>query len=681
MRCAWFKDHIRQVHMDFHMPEFPREAIVNFNAKKFVDHLERGRINMVALFSKCHFGNSFYNTKVGHKHAGLPQDFLMEAAGECRQRNIRTLAYYSLCCDKRAWDENPAWRWRDAEGDAGSEATFWGRLCMNTPYKDELVMPQLEEIARGYPVDGFWLDIPMPGDQLCFCDYCRRKWQTELGIDLSDGASPELGERLRMRTIEDYLREVRALIDRTNPELVVAMNATGQMRVNRPIKELVNIGVWESQPHPGNYLGHSYAARTARNDLMDVQVMSVRFYQGWGDLTLKPTAQMTTEFAAMIGNGAAAVSGDQVNVDGTLQPPVYDMFRESFGFVQEREEVLRDAESVRHAVVLLPTPDPELPFDFVLRNDPQVAGGSPWQGAHKMLVESHVQVDMVYSALADDLTRYPMLILPEPGAYTAEDYDRLRAYVEGGGTLVAVGNSLLHDGRFQLADVFGVRFLGALSFKNVHFTPAECVRGATDAIPLQVRGQAYKAALDGAEELAALHYPMADQQGLARKEFRSPHSPASQARSPYSFATLHSFGKGRAVYIAGSVFSIYWNTNHHWLRQFVEAVLRYVDPAMPYEIDAAPTIEANLMRSGGDLLLNLIHYSLGHQGGQSAISAIEKVHPVHDVPCRVCCPKVDKVVLEPEGREIPLEWSDGLCRFTVPELEYLAIARLVGAAG
>jgi len=49
------------------------------------------------------------------------------------------------------------------------------------------------------------------------------------------------------------------------------------------------------------------AARTVRNDLMDVQVMSVRFYQGWGDLTLKPAAQMTTEFAAMIGNGAAAV--------------------------------------------------------------------------------------------------------------------------------------------------------------------------------------------------------------------------------------------------------------------------------------------------------------------------------------------------------------------------------------
>jgi len=40
-----FFQHIRQVHMDFHMPEFPVNAINNFDARAFVDHLERGKIN------------------------------------------------------------------------------------------------------------------------------------------------------------------------------------------------------------------------------------------------------------------------------------------------------------------------------------------------------------------------------------------------------------------------------------------------------------------------------------------------------------------------------------------------------------------------------------------------------------------------------------------------------------
>ncbi len=679
MKCRWFRDHIRQVHMDFHMPEFPPLAIVNFHAQAFVDHLERGRVNMVALFAKCHFGNSFYNTRVGHKHAGLAQDFLRETATECRRRGIRTLAYYSLCVDKRSWDANPNWRFVDAAGQQSPENTFWGGLCMNTPYKDELVMPQLEEIARDYPVDGFWLDIPMVGREACFCPSCKRKWRHELDLELTPSLAPDILERLHMRTLEDYHREIRGLIARTNPELVVATNCVGWPWVSKALKELVEIGVWESQPHPGNYLGHSMAARTSRNEPHDTQVMSVRFYEGWGDLTLKPAAQMTTEFAAMIGNGAAAVSGDQVNVDGTLQPAVYEMFHQAFGFVQEREPVLRHAESVRHAVVLQGVPDERLPFDFALRHSPQVKEEQPWHGAHKLLVESHIQLDLAYNVLVDNLQAFPMVILPEPASYRESDYARLREYVSAGGTLVAVGNALLHGGRFELDDVFGLTFLGSLPFRSAHFVPAPAVRGACDDIPLQVRGASYKVALHGATELAALHFPMAEADGLARKEFRSEYSPAQPQRSPYPFATVHHYGAGQAVYVAAGVFSIYWKTNHHWLRQFMEALLRHVDPTMPYEIAAAATIEANLMRSGDDLLLNLIHYALGHQGGQSAISAIEQVHPVRDIPCRVRCARVEQVVLEPEGREIPFEFTDGVCVFTVPETQYLSIARLVGA--
>ena len=190
--------------------------------------------------------------------------------------------------------------------------------------------------------------------------------------------------------------------------------------------------MWESQPHPGYYLGHSMAARASRNEPHDTQVMSVRFYEGWGDLTLKPAAQMITEFAAMIGNGAAAVSGDQVNVDGTLQPAVYAMFDKAFGFVQQREPVLRHAESVRHAVVLQGVPDEQLPFDFALRHSPQAREEQPWHGAHKLLVESHIQVDLAYNVLVDDLSAFPMVILPEPASYRDSDYARLRDYVHGG---------------------------------------------------------------------------------------------------------------------------------------------------------------------------------------------------------------------------------------------------------
>ena len=679
MACTWFRDHIRQVHMDFHMPEFPPSAIRNFNAKEFVDHLEHGKVNLVALFAKCHFGNSFYNTRAGHKHRGLEADFLMETASECRRRGIRTLAYYSLCWDKRAWDGNPAWRYVDAEGNTVGDERPWGVLCMNTPYKDDLVMPQLDEIAADYPVDGFWLDIPLaagPGGY-CYCPSCRRKFREHFGVDLSPEAPAELLDRFKMRTVVDYLTEVRAIVDRRHPDLAVFMNSAGCWRVSREVDDLCDAGCWESQPRPGDYLTHSFAARTARNDRLPVQVMTVRFYQGWGDMTMKPAPQLITEFAAMIGNGAPAVSGDQVCVDGTLQAPVYDLFNRAFGFVEERESVLKGAESVRHVAVLLPAPDPRLPMNHAVVQ--YEAEATPWRGCHKMLVESHIQTDQVYSLLADDLSRFPVIVLPEPAAYQEGMYDRLRDYVHDGGTLVAVGGSLLRGGEFHLQDVFGIQYLEPLSFSLAHFVPAPEVRGGTPDIPLQARGRVHKVRCAGAVELAALYYPQSDWQPPVRA-FRSPYSPAADERSPFSFAAVNDYGKGRAVYVAASIFEIYWRTNHHWLRRFMEAVLRHVDPTMPCDVEASGLVEANLMRKGDDLLLNLVHYALGHQGGATAIAAIERVEPIHDIACSVRCESVNDVILEPEGRRIPFACKNGVCRLTVPEIEYMAIVRLVGAA-
>ncbi|MCX7014102.1 MAG: alpha-L-fucosidase [Candidatus Sumerlaeota bacterium] len=666
------------------MPEFPREAIRRFDARQFVDHLEHGKVAMIALFAKCHFGNSFYNTRVGHKHAGLEQDFLMETAAECRRRGIRTLAYYSLCWEKRAWDENPDWRWQDREGKTHGADQPWGWVCMNTPYKDELVMPQLREIAEGYPVDGFWLDIPIPAGgglgpaSLCHCPSCRAKWRTQLGIDLAAGVSPEMAMRLDMMTIEQYLTEIRQMIQETNPELVVALNVVGRATMNRRVKELCEIGTWESQPHGNDYLSHSFAVRTGRNDITDLQTMTVRFYQHWGDLTLKPTPQLITECASIIGNGGVVAVGDQVGVDGTLQPPVYDTLAEAFGFIEEREKLIAEAEPVRHVVVLLPVPDDKLPFVAGLAN-PR-ADQVIWRGAHKMLVESHIQVDVAYSALESDLSKCPMIILPEPCAYPKDVIDRLREYVRQGGTLVAVGSSLIKGGAFALEDVFGIRFIEPFSMPRpatpvMHFVPAAAVRGETADIALQLRGQTFKVVLDGAEELAAIHLPQAWFQPPQRA-FRSPYSPASRERSPFPFATVHTFGKGKAVYVAASIFETYWRTCHHWLRQFMDALLRHVDPTIPYRVEAATNIEANLMSLGSDLLLNLIHYQIAHQGGREAISAIERVHPVHDIACEVRCNKVDAVVLEPEGRSIPYTFDNGICRFVVPEIQYMAMVRL-----
>lgn len=662
-----FYRHMRQVHMDFHMPEFPVEAIRNFDARTFVDHLERGRINMVALFSKCHFGNSFYDTKVGHKHAGLAADFLMEAATECRRRGMFTYAYYSLCTDVHAYEEHDNWRAIDRNGAPSGIHGPWARLCLNTPYKEELVLPQLTEIIQDYPVDALWLDIPLCfANDGCFCASCRRKYQAMHGREM-DTLSPEDGVTWNYDACIRLIREVKHRIAIMEKDILICSNRSGHLDAPRTFTEANDILCWESQPRH-NYLSHSFTSRYVRTLNRPCQVMSVRFYQGWGDLTLKPAAQMTTEFAAMIGNGAAATSGDQVNVDGTLQPAVYDMFDTAFGFVAEREDLLRRAHSVKDVALLAPVPDAR-------RVAPQ-ALAEPMLGAHKLLVESHVQHDILSALDTGAYADYRTILLPGPGDYAPGQVECLRGWVEAGGTLIGCGASLVRDGNMLLEDLFGIEYLEPSVFSVSHFRPRPEVRGETADLVLQCRAQTQKVIARGATVVADSYAPQGESTNLRAFRHAECAPPATQP-APYPFATVHTAGKGKAVYIAGAVFQAYWTYNHHWLRQFVAGLYDYVQPEPLYTVELPATVETNLMQlDDGDLLLNLVDYQVGHQASQTAIPAIETVYPFHQARCRVRMDTVQAVILEPQGDSLDFYTSDGQVEFTIPTFTTMAMVRL-----
>ena len=78
----------------------------------------------------------------------------------------------------------------------------------------------------------------------------------------------------------------------------------------------------------------------------------------------------------------------------------------------------------------------------------------------------------------------------------------------------------------------------------------------------------------------------------------------------------------------------------------------------------------------GDLLLNLIHYQVGHQGANSAIPSIEKVYPIRDIACRVRAAEIQRVVLEPDGEDLDFSTENGYVSFTVPSIQYLGMVRL-----
>jgi hypothetical protein len=89
-------------------------------------------------------------------------------------------------------------------------------------------------------------------------------------------------------------------------------------------------------------------------------------------------------------------------------------------------------------------------------------------GFYQALVEARIPFEMVHDRLldAEHIGSFKTLILPNIAALSDAQCDQLRAFVAGGGSLVATYETSLYDewgqqrANFGLADLFGVRFTG-----------------------------------------------------------------------------------------------------------------------------------------------------------------------------------------------------------------------------
>jgi hypothetical protein len=123
---------------------------------------------------------------------------------------------------------------------------------------------------------------------------------------------------------------------------------------------------------------------------------------------------------------------------------------------------------------------------------------------------------------------------------------------------------------------------------------------------------------------------------------------------------------------------VYWEYNHHWLRQFIEAVIHYVNKTPLYKVDAPTNVETNIMQcENGDLLLNFIHYQIGHQGADMSTPSMEKVFPITGIHCAIKIDKIKKLILEPIKQDIQYEIKDGYAHFDLPSIHYMAMVRIV----
>jgi hypothetical protein len=645
----------RQVHLDFHTSEAIANIGKRFSKRQFQDMLQLGHVDSITVFSKCHHGWAYHPSEANEIHPELNFDLLGAMIEAAHEINVKTPVYISAGLDEKLARRHPEWLIRNIEDNTNWVDGFmkpgYHQFCLNSPYLDVLI-PQIEEVVRGYDADGIFLDIV--GVRQCYCHTCVAQLRREGSDPRNKDAIVELGERI----YANYTKRVREAIDAIKPGLPVFHNGGHIRRGRRDLAQMNSHLELESLPTGGwGYDHFPLSARYAQGLGMKLLGMTGKFHTTWGEFGgYKHPNALRYETALSIANGARCSIGDQMHPEGLMDEATYRLIGAGYSEVASKEAWCADVDNIAD-VALLTLESLKGRNTAESKTD---RTGSSDAGAVRMLLEGKLLFDVIDQE--SDFTKYKIIILPDSVIVTPSLQSKLEHYFASGGRVLATGTSGLNEAKDAFAIDLGVSYTGESPYKPDYFRPGfELPSLGRSAFIFYSQGQ--KVELAGGTELGNREQPYFN---------RDVFTFCSHQHTPNA---LNHDGPGmvesaNGIYFAWNVFEDYATKGSLALKECVLFALN--------RLLAAPTIRTSLPAQGITTLMkqpdhnryinHLLYASPVKRG--NGIEVIEDILPVYDVAVELNLPSpVKRVYLAPQMTDLPFEQVNGSVRYTVPKLE------------
>jgi hypothetical protein len=646
----------RQIHLDFHTSEHIEGIGSAFDPEEFASRLEEARVNSVTCFARGHHGYIYFDTEAfpERRHPHLTRNLLKEQIEACHARNIRVPIYITVQWDHFTANEHPEWLvltdQGSPEGTPPYEAGFYRKLCLNSPYVDVFLKIHVREILETLPTDGIFFDIVQPQD--CSCRHCRAGMVAE-GLEPSDEeARGEYG----LKVVNTFKHHMTHFVRQLNAECTIFYNAGHIGPRHRSIADAYTHFELESLPSGGwGYLHFPLTMRYARTFGLDCMGMTGKFHTSWGDFhSFKNGPALQFECFQMLALNAKCSIGDQLHPTGTICPTTYELIGSVYSEVEKKEPWCRKARPVTDIGVLTPE---------------EFTGGSHSAlppaalGVTRMLQEGAHQFDVVDSK--GDFTDYRVLVLPDDIPVSEALADRIDAYLEEGGGMIASYRSGLNDQK----DAFALKSLGVSLKGEAPFSPdfirprPKIGKGlpATEHV-MYLRGMEVEAEA-GSEVLGDVIVPYFNR---TYKHFCSHRHTPSAGKRGYPGVVQ----RDRAIYFAHPIFTQYCRNAPRWCRTlFLNALdVLLPDPLVRIEAPTTTLTALNEQPAERRWIVHLLHY-IPERRGQD-FDVIEDVIPIFDVKVSVRVPReVREVVCVYEQDPLEFEQNMGRVEFVLPKLE------------
>lgn len=669
----------RQVHLDFHTSEEIGCIGTEFSKKQFQDMLKLGHVNSVTVFSKCHHGWAYYPSKVNEMHPGLKFDLMGAMIDAAHEIGVRTPVYISVGFDEKFARQHHEWLTRGKDDRNTWTGDFmhpgYHLLCLNTPYLD-LVIEQIVEVAANYEVDGFFLDIVSP--HLCYCQYCINALRREGKDPRDDRAAGELAQWV----YENYTNRVNEAIQNIKPGISIFHNG-GHIRRGR--RDLINMNTHieiESLPTGGwGYDHFPISVRYIQNLGIDCLGMTGRFHNRWGEFGgYKHINALRYETSLSIANGAGCSIGDQMHPKGFMDKATYLLIGEVYKEVEVKEEWCKKAVNIADIGLLsleavgidsYSSADSYKRIVRIMQSIGNIGSDNEENGlplfnisdigAVRILLEGKYLFNVI--DLEEDFSKYKVIILPDRVRINDILKKKLDAFLEGGGKVLATGESGLDEVSNSFVLDFGAKWQSINSYKPDYFRPHFKLKSLNDAsFVFYSHGQ--RIILEGGVELGHREDPYFNRDAFTF---------CSHQHSPNSFKNG---GPGmvagqNGIYIAWNIFEDYAIMGSLILKETVIYALDYL-------LADKKTLKTNLPAQGIVTLMhntnkkcyvNHLLYASPIKRGDG-IEVIEDIIPVYNTEIQVKIPyNAKKVYLVPQMENIYFNRQNDAIQYIVPKIE------------
>jgi hypothetical protein len=621
------------IHFDFHAGPDCTEIGKNTTREMIENVINRVHPDYIQIDCKGHPGLSSYPTKVGNQAPGFVGDPLRLWRQVTAEHGVALYMHYSGVWDSEAIRRHPDWGVINADGKTNPNAT-----SRFGPYADELLIPQLRELAGDYGVDGVWVDGDCWASVPDYSEPALKAFRQATGIEdvPRKPSDPHWFEFLQFHreAFRSYLRHYIAEVKRTNPDFQMCSNWAFTDHMPEPVSAPVDFLSGDYSPDDSVNSARLSARYLTRQGVpWDLMAWSFSRGKSKDGRNEKTAIQLQREAAMVLALGGGFQAYFTQKRDGSVREERMPVMAEVAKFCRARQAICHRATQVPQVVVLFSTAAHYRKSNGLFARDL-----ARINGALQALLEGQQSVEILGEHhLTDRMAEYPLIVVPEWEYLEPKFKDELLAYVRGGGSLLLIGPKTAAMFQAELDVTLEGEPAPAAEYCLAHNGGSVAVSGQVQSAKLGPRARAFA--------------------GLQR--------PNETGASPQPAASISEFGQGKIAAVYFTFGQDYVNTRSSVSRQFLNDLARQLFPKPMVEVKGSSDVDVVVNRAGGKLAVNLVNTAGPHQS-EPIVDSIPPVGPL-DVTIRHAA-KPAKVTLQPAGTVLPFEHRNGEIHLVVPQV-------------